>query len=95
MQIFPDLASLVHMQSQFYGTEGPQEHTMNGHEWVDGFGHNAVLPGFKPLHPLPFFRLGIMFTVALLRLLLLLICLKNWRKTEWFVKIKTVREYVS
>lgn len=69
LAIFPELVSLV------------SEHTMNGREWVDGFGHNAALPGFKPLHRLSFLRLGLMFAVALLRLLLLLIRLKNWRKT--------------
>lgn len=46
-------------------------------ERVDGFGHNAVLPGFKPLHPLPFLRLGLKLTVALLHFLLLFISLKN------------------
>lgn len=51
-------------------------------ERVDGFGHNAVLPGFKPLHPLPFLRLGLKLTVALLHFLLLLISLKNQRRNS-------------
>lgn len=46
-------------------------------EGVNGFGHDAVLPGLEPLHSLSLLRLGLQLAAALLRLLLLLVRLNN------------------
>ncbi|PWA30295.1 hypothetical protein CCH79_00015735, partial [Gambusia affinis] len=47
------------LQILFNGSEPALSESGTGCEGVDGFGHDVVLAGLKPLRPLPFLRLGL------------------------------------
>lgn len=67
------------LQILFNGSEPALSESGTGCEGVDGFGHDVVLAGLKPLRPLPFLRLGLQLVGALQGLLLLLIRLQGHR----------------